>query len=124
VGKNKISECVKGLRSGAYEAVSTDAAILAGFNAQDPDVFQIHDIGAEGSELYGINVGTNKALKTLVDLALYRSYTEPSDRRWENAYDTYLRPEQPAAMPQQVAVAKQPDVDRPRVRVWPWEEGQ
>jgi glutamate transport system substrate-binding protein len=122
VGKNKISECVKGLESGAYEAVSTDAAILAGFVYQKPGVFTIHDIGAEGSELYGINVGRNKALKTLVDLALYRSYTEPTDRRWEIAYDDYLRREQPAAMPQQVAVAKQPEVDRPRVRIWPWEE--
>ncbi|TQS41022.1 transporter substrate-binding domain-containing protein [Cryptosporangium phraense] len=121
-GKNKISECVKGLRSGAYEAVSTDAAILAGFVAKEPKTFQIHDIGAEGSELYGINVGTNKALATLVNLALYRSYTDPADRRWENAYDTYLRPEQPFAMPQQVAVAKQPEVSRPAVRIWPWED--
>jgi glutamate transport system substrate-binding protein len=121
VGKNKISECVKGLESGEYAAVSTDAAILAGFVSESPDKFTIHDIGAEGSELYGINVGTNKALKTLVDLALYRSYAEPTDRRWESAYDDYLRPEQPVSMPQQVAVAKQPEVDRPRVRIWPWE---
>ncbi|GAA3394202.1 transporter substrate-binding domain-containing protein [Cryptosporangium minutisporangium] len=124
VGKNKISECVRGLREKRYDAVSTDAAILAGFVFQDPEAFTIHDIGAEGSELYGINVGTNEALKTLVDLALYRSYTEPTDRRWETAYDTYLRREQPAAMPQQVAVAKQPDVEKPSVRIWPWQEQQ
>jgi len=122
VGKNKISECVKGLESGAYAAVSTDAAILAGFVYANPGKFTIHDIGAEGSELYGINVGTNQALKTLVDLALYRSYTDPTDRRWENAYDTYLRREQPVAMPQQVAVATQPEVGKPRVRFWPWED--
>ncbi|SHN44180.1 transporter substrate-binding domain-containing protein [Cryptosporangium aurantiacum] len=123
-GKNKISECVRGLESGAYDAVSTDAAILAGFVFENPGKFTIHDIGSEGSELYGINVGTNEALKTLVDLALYRSYTEPTDRRWETAYDTYLRREQPSAMPQQVAVAKQPDVEKPRVRIWPWEDEQ
>ncbi|GAA0239347.1 hypothetical protein GCM10009539_25830 [Cryptosporangium japonicum] len=121
VGKNKISECVRGLESGAYAAVSTDAAILAGFVYRNPGKFTIHDIGAEGSELYGINVGRNKALQTLVNLALYRSYTEPTDRRWETAYDDCLRVEQPAAMPQQVAVAQQPEVDRPRVRIWPWE---
>lgn len=121
VGKNKISECVRGLERGDYAAVSTDAAILAGFVYKEPSKFTIHDIGAEGSELYGINVGTNEALKTLVDLALYRSYTEPTDRRWETAYDKYLRPEQAVSMPQQVAVAKQPELHRPRVRTWPWE---
>jgi glutamate transport system substrate-binding protein len=122
VGRNKISECVDGLRHGTYDAVSTDAAILAGFNYEYPKELQLHDIGLEASEDYGINVGPNPALQTLVNLALYKSLNDPADRRWENAYDTYLLTEQSYARPQQVAVSRQPMVAKPRVRTWPWEE--
>jgi glutamate transport system substrate-binding protein len=80
----------------------------------------MHDVGLESSEDYGINVGPNPALRTLVNLALYKSLTDPNDRRWEDAYDTYLRSEQSVSWPQQVAVAKQPTVTKPSVRVWPW----
>jgi glutamate transport system substrate-binding protein len=121
VGKNKISECVTGLMNGEYEAVSTDAAILAGFEAQDPRRYQMHDIGLETSEDWGVNVGANPALRTLVDLALYRSLNDASDRRREQAYDEYFLPEQRAAMPQQVAVREQPYVSKPDVREWPWQ---
>ena len=122
VGRNKISECVEGLRHGTYDAVSTDAAILAGFNYEYPKELQLHDIGLEASEDYGINVGPNPALQTLVNLALYKSLNDPGDRRWENAYDTYLRIEQKDAEAQQVAVSRQPMVAKPKVRTWPWEE--
>lgn len=123
VGKNRISECVKGLLAGQYEAVSTDAAILAGFNHEHPTQLQLNDIGLETSEDYGINVGENPALRTLVNLALYKSLTATTDRRWENAYDTYLGTEQTDAWPQQVAVGQQPRLSKPRVRTWPWETG-
>ena len=121
VGRNRISECVEGLLNNTYDAVSTDAAILAGFSHQYPKELQLHDIGLETSEDYGINVGPNPALRTLVNLALYKSLHDPSDRRWENAYDTYLLEEQSDARPQQVAVARQPMVAKPKVRTWPWE---
>jgi glutamate transport system substrate-binding protein len=119
-GRNRISECVTGLLNGTYKAVSTDAAILAGFEAEHPKELAMHDVGLESSEDYGINVGPNPALRTLVNLALYKSLTDPNDRRWEDAYDTYLRSEQSVSWPQQVAVAKQPTVTKPSVRVWPW----
>jgi glutamate transport system substrate-binding protein len=122
VGKNKISECIDGLKSGAYEAVSTDAAILAGFEAADPKRYEMHDIGLETSEDWGVNVGKNPPLRTLVNLALYRSLTDPADSRWEDAYEEYFRREQPDAMPQQVAVDEQPTVTKPDVREWPWQQ--
>jgi glutamate transport system substrate-binding protein len=121
-GKNEISQCVAGLRDHTYDAVTTDAAILAGFVAQDQGkTLMTHDIGDDTDELWGINCGENKALQTLVNLYLYRSRTDSSDRRWENAYDRYLRPEQPWNPTQEVAVDRQPDGPAVQVRHWPWQ---
>jgi glutamate transport system substrate-binding protein len=120
VGRNKISECVDLLRRNEIYAVSTDADILAGFENEYPEQLQMHDIGLEESEDYGINVGPDPALRTLVNLALYKSLTDPADTRWEDAYNEYLRPEQFHSQPQQVAVDRQPTVIKPKVRVWPW----
>lgn len=119
--KNRISECVDGLREGTYDAVTTDAAILAGFVAKYPDELRAHDIGLAAAERWGIATGRNRALRTLVNLALYRSYADPEDDRWEKAFDTYLAPLQRANEKQQVAVAEQPLIDEPDVRRWPWE---
>lgn len=121
ISKKRISTCLEELRAGRVDAVVTDAAILAGFVAQDKDGLVHHDIGFEPRESYGINVGTNEALRDLVNLALYRSLTDPGDQRWEDAFDRHLRPEQPASEDQQVAVDEQPDVEKVEVREWPWE---
>ncbi|MFC4532970.1 transporter substrate-binding domain-containing protein [Sphaerisporangium dianthi] len=120
-GKNRISECIAGLKKGDFDAVTTDAAILAGFVSAEPSVLRHHDIGLTTSEKWGVNTGTNKALRTLVDLALYRSYADPKDRRWEDAFDRYLGAAQKTNRPQQVAVGEQPRVAEPQVRRWPWE---
>jgi glutamate transport system substrate-binding protein len=120
VSKKRVSECVDALLAGQVEAVTTDAAILAGFVAQYPQQLRHHDIGLDPSETYGINTGNNEALRDLVNLSLYDSLTDPQDRRWEDAFDRYLRPEQPVNLPQQVAVAEQPDVEEVEVRRWPW----
>lgn len=122
--KNRISECVDGVLAGEYHAVTTDAAILAGFVAKHSNELRAHDVGLAAAERWGIATGRNRALRTLVNLALYRSYADPEDRRWEKAFDDYLAPLQQAegmARIQQVAVAEQPSIDEPDVRRWPWE---
>lgn len=80
VRRNRISECVEGLRRGDFDAVTTDAAILAGFVAKYPDQLRTHDIGLTTPERWGIATGRNRALRTLVNLALYRSYADPEDQ--------------------------------------------
>jgi glutamate transport system substrate-binding protein len=119
--KTKISDCLPGLLSGEYDAVTTDAAILAGFVHARPDLYEHHDIGLVASEMYGINTGDNDAMRQLVNLALYRSRNDPKDTRWEAAYDRNLSPEQPDSGRQPVAINKQPKVDEVRIRQWPWE---
>ena len=120
-GKNRISDCIPGLLSGEYDAVTTDAAMLAGFVAMDPDHLIHHDIGLANEEQWGINTGGNEALRTLVNLSLCRSRYVPQDRRWEDAFDRYLSKEQPASPEQNVAVEDQPEVAKVPVRTWPWE---
>lgn len=121
ISKKRISECVDALLRREVEAVTTDAAILAGFVAQHPDKLRHHDIGLDAREAWGINTGDNEALRDLVNLSLYNSLTDPRDRRWEDAFDRHLRPEQPVNLPQQVAVDQQPGVEKVEVRRWPWE---
>jgi glutamate transport system substrate-binding protein len=104
-----------------YQAATTDAAILAGFVVRHPDQLTHWDIGLDTDENWGVNVGANDALKTLVNLSLYKSFHDPDDRRWEQAYDDNLRPEQAASPDQDVAVDQQPAVERPAVRQWPWQ---
>ncbi len=121
--EKKVSNCVKSLMDGNVDAVTTDAAILAGF-VHEPAYqgkLELHDIGLEAEEKWGVNVGPNEALRTLVNLSLYRSWHDPGDRRWEDAYDRYLRPERAYSGPQDVAVDAQPEVERPAVRQWPWQ---
>ncbi|GAA1737362.1 hypothetical protein GCM10009681_05000 [Luedemannella helvata] len=121
-GRNRISECVDALRKGTFDAVTTDAAILAGFVAAEPKKLTAHDIGLDAEERWGVNTGGNEALRTLVNLSLYDSLHNPRDQRWEEAFDRYLRPEQAANLPQQVAIDHQPeDVPQVRIRRWPWE---
>jgi glutamate transport system substrate-binding protein len=119
--RNRISDCVAGLRRGEFAAVTTDAAILAGYVAKDRAHLRHYDIGLDGQEAYGINTGGNEALRTLVNLALYRSLHDPRDRRWEDAFNRWLLPEQAANLPQQVAIDRQPDVPPVPVRQWPWQ---
>ncbi|MFB9236839.1 transporter substrate-binding domain-containing protein [Plantactinospora siamensis] len=128
--RKRVSECVQDLYDGHVDSVVTDAAILAGFVAHRPGdpwsvqrarPLRLWDIGEAGQELYGVNTGSNVALRDLVDLSLYRSATDPEDRRWEDAFDRNLRWEQPASLPQQVAVDQQPAARKVEVRQWPWE---
>jgi glutamate transport system substrate-binding protein len=119
--ENQDSACIAGLLSKQYDAVTTDAAILAGFVHQHPGQLTHHDIGLEAEENWGINVGPNEALRTLVNLSLYRSWHDADDRRWEDAFDRNLRPEQVDSPQQDVAEDRQPELAKPRVRQWPWQ---
>lgn len=133
VGRNKISECVQELYDGKVDAVTTDAAILAGFVSGDrgdnpfptflrnPRPLRHWDIGSSPQEKWGVNTGPNKALRDLVDLALHASARDKKDRTWENAYDANLRWQQEFNLPQPVAEEQQPDPRKVEVRQWPWE---
>ncbi|MGX6601041.1 transporter substrate-binding domain-containing protein [Micromonosporaceae bacterium Da 78-11] len=121
-GKNRISECFAELRSHEVEAISTDAAILAGWKYKFPDEFEHWDLGLENAEKWGVNVGENPALQKLVDLTLYRSLKDPKDDRWELAYQRNLQVEVEANGDTPIAVAQQPVVPRPDIRDLPWED--
>ncbi|MCU7724708.1 transporter substrate-binding domain-containing protein [Actinoplanes sp. KI2] len=123
VTRNQVSECFGLLYDHGVEAISTDAAILGGYKA-GPDGAKIRhwDIGLDRSEKWGINVGENKALETLVNITLYKSWKDPHDDRWELAYRNNIQPEIDENLPTPLAVAEQPPVvPRPDVRQLPWE---
>lgn len=120
-GKNLLSDCVTGLKNREFDAVTTDAALLAGFVKESGKTLRHHDIALEKSERWAVNVGPNKALRTLVDLSLYRSCADPHDRRWEEAYEKYIDPMLLAVPGVGVAQPDQPCGPPPEVRRWPWE---
>ncbi|MEU8382002.1 transporter substrate-binding domain-containing protein, partial [Streptosporangium sp. NPDC048865] len=121
-----ISKCVDRLKldradERAVDAVTTDAALLAGFVEDSNGALRHHDIALDKTEMWAVNAGSNAALRTLVDLAFYRSYADPDDKRWEEAYDTHIRPLLAANPGVDVAQALQPCALPPDVRRWPWE---
>lgn len=119
--KNRIRECVADLRARKVDAVSTDAAILAGYKARFPRDFDHWDLGLDVTEAWGVNVGANAALEKLVNLTLYRSLKDPRDDRWETAYERNLQVEVPLNPGTPIAQPYQPDVPKPDVREQPWE---
>jgi glutamate transport system substrate-binding protein len=120
--KNRISECITELREHRVEAVSTDAAILAGYKSRYPGEFKHWDLGYDVTEKWGVNVGENQALKKLVNLTLYRSLKDPKDDRWEKAFQSNLQVEVEQNRDTPIAVATQPPIDKPDVRDLPWED--
>lgn len=120
--KNLISECIAELRQGNVEAVSTDAAILAGYKSKYPAEFEHWDLGYDATEKWGVNVGENQALKKLVNLTLYRSLKNPKDDRWEKAFQNNLQVEVSENKKTPIAVATQPPIGKPDIRDLPWED--
>jgi glutamate transport system substrate-binding protein len=119
--KNQVSECFAALRRREVDAVSTDAAILAGYKTEFPAEFEHRDLGMDTIEAWGVNAGENEALRDLVDLTLYRSLKDPADDRWEVAYRQHFAAQEKANRDAPIAQAQQPDVPRPDVRQLPWE---
>jgi glutamate transport system substrate-binding protein len=122
--RKTISECFAGLDKHEYDAISTDAAILAGYKARYPKKYTHWDIGLDSIEAWGVNVGENAALLKLVNLILYRSRENPEDNRWEDAFDHNFKVEESVNEPAPIAVDQQPQVSPkvvPDVRQWPWE---
>ena len=122
ISRNRISQCIEDLRAGRVKAVTTDAAILAGYKARSREEFDHWDVGFPANETWGVNVGDNPALEKLVDLTLYRSYADPKDSRWEEAYDRNFQSEVANNDGAPIAVAEQPRVVRPDIREQPWED--
>lgn len=122
VPRNKISQCIDDLRAGRVDAITTDATILAGYKDRFEDDFDHWDVGFDPTEAYGVNVGENPALQKLVNLTLYRSYTDPKDSRWEEAYDRNFQSEVDTNKGTPIAEAEQPWVARPDIREQPWED--
>lgn len=120
--KNRVKECFDALNAGQVEAISTDAAILAGWKHRFPDKYEHWDLGLESNERWGVNVGENPALEKLVNLTLYRSYTDPEDDRWEKAFEQNLQPQIDPVKDTPVAVGQQPPAQRPEIGWLPWED--
>jgi glutamate transport system substrate-binding protein len=120
--KNRVSECITEMRAGKVEAVSTDAAILAGYKTRFRTEFKHWDLGYDATEKWGVNVGENPALQKLVNLTLYRSLKDPKDDRWEKAFQNNLQVETEQNEDTPIAVASQPTVAKPAVRDLPWED--
>jgi glutamate transport system substrate-binding protein len=120
--KNRVSQCIADLRLHKVDAVSTDAAILAGYKGRFPAEFAHWDLGLDTAEKWGVNVGESDALRKLVNLTLYRSLKDPKDNRWELAYQRNLQSEVKLNLPTPIAVAQQPNVVRPDIRDLPWED--
>lgn len=122
VRKQKVRQCIEGLLDLSFDAVLTDAAILAGWVDKYRDQLRQHDISTDEVQRYGVNVGDNEPLRELVNLALYCSLHDPNDLRWENSFREHLSPLQKANAPQQIAEAVQPTkIPEPKVRRLPWE---
>ncbi|GAA1592870.1 transporter substrate-binding domain-containing protein [Actinoplanes couchii] len=122
VQKNRVRECFAEMDAGQVEAISTDAAILAGWKYRFPDKYTHFDLGIDPKERWGVNVGENLALKELVDLTLYRSFADPDDNRWEEAFDRNFQVEVEENGSSPIAEGQQPLVERPNVRWMPWED--
>lgn len=128
IRRNKVSDCVTMLDAGQVDAVSTDAAILGGFKARFPQRYDHWDLGLDQVEEWGVNVGSNEALRELVNLTFYRSYADPQDSRWEEAYEATIAPEAQvntethSSKKIPLAKTQQPVTHRPQVRELPWED--
>ncbi len=78
--------CVEGMKSGRYEAVSTDDIILAGFAATDTSLKLVG--GQFTQEPYGIGIKKGKTdMATYVDSLLTKWF---ADGTWDRLYNQYL----------------------------------
>lgn len=125
------SDCVDLLLHHKVDAAVTDAAILAGFQAEHPTELRLNNIASTEDEHWGIGLGQDftgqdekiQARKQLVLLALNDLLTDPGQNGWKDAFDL-LPPtaQDPSEDVQVVADDQQPTPwDLKPVRRWPWE---
>ncbi|TDC41995.1 transporter substrate-binding domain-containing protein [Micromonospora sp. KC213] len=113
----RVADCVKGIREGRYDVVSSDETILAGFLSQHPTEFEIVDMPFGTSETLGIGVSIgDPALRDLVAFFLDKSYQQGRQgltSPWLAAYHRTLGPwmKQPKTQPQPLDVPKLVDFD-------------
>lgn len=86
-GFDTYSECVDQLTNGSVDAVTTDAAILLGYAAEDPDKLKV--VGEPFSEeRYGIGFGKDKPeLCEFINDTLEDAF---EDGLWKDAFDSTL----------------------------------
>lgn len=86
-GFDTYSECVDQLLNGSVDAVTTDAAILLGYAAEDPDKLKV--VGEPFSEeRYGIGFGKDRPeLCEFINESLTSAF---EDGTWEEAFDSTL----------------------------------
>jgi glutamate transport system substrate-binding protein len=94
---NTHNQCMEGMRSGKYDAYSTDLTILAGFlsNKSDFEKFEISDLViADASERIGIGTPNNDdSLRKLISYILERWRTGPKESSpWLLSYDRTIGP--------------------------------
>ncbi|GIJ21884.1 transporter substrate-binding domain-containing protein [Micromonospora lutea] len=112
-----VWDCVKGIRAGKYDAVSSDETILAGFVARHPTEFEIVDMPFGTSELLGVGVPIgDPALRDLVAYFLDKSYQQGRNGEaspWQTAYNRTLGPwlRSEKRQPQPLDVPKLVDFD-------------
>jgi glutamate transport system substrate-binding protein len=86
-GFDTYSECVQQLKNGSVDAVTTDAAILLGYAAEDPDKLKV--VGEPFSEeRYGIGFGIDHPeLCEFINETLTSAF---DDGTWQEAFDATL----------------------------------
>ncbi|WDZ85741.1 transporter substrate-binding domain-containing protein [Micromonospora cathayae] len=89
-----VSDCVRGMRAGKYDVVSSDKAILAGFLSLYPEEFEIVDMPFGTTEKLGVGVPIgDPALRDLVAYFLGKSHEQgrkTGNSPWLTAYQTTL----------------------------------
>jgi glutamate transport system substrate-binding protein len=94
---NTHKQCMDGMRSGTYDAYSTDLTILIGFlsNKADYDQFEVSDLLiADTVERIGVATPNNdESLRKLISYILEHWRTGPKENSpWLHAYDRTIGP--------------------------------
>jgi len=131
VALQKNSECVKRLLDKQVDAVVTDAAVLAGFQAAHPTQLRLNNIASTTDEHWGIGLGQDfthdpkiEARRQLVLLALNDLLAQPKTEGWYSAFKKLPATAAPTSGNDVQVVA---DDQQPvpwgvkPVRRWPWE---
>jgi glutamate transport system substrate-binding protein len=106
-------QCVEGLKSGKYDAFSTDLTILAGFLSTNKETLKILNMTiADNPERLGIAVpNSDTAMRGLVAYFLHRWQTGPQETSpWLRAYNHTIGPHLDAKYQSQPLVENPPDL--------------